>query len=252
MAWLYSSHLTLDRTADQGEVADDIEQLVTGGFIVEIQLDIVQDATFFHRYFRFLEESGNMVKLFGRNIAVDEHDSIGQITAFDEVTADERLQFMKENKGTARSNLVFKVLEVMQGCMLLVKHSRVILDFNIDFKPVARLNAQFNAQDLVLVGNRLFDDQIVAISVLLDDASFVNGFNKMLCTAIHDRCFFHVNVNQHIIDTHTTQGSQDMLHSVNLNTAFAEGSTTGCIDNIVNIGFDDGLVFQVNSTKTYS
>ena len=70
---LDGSHLALDGTADQGEVADDIQQLVTGRLVVEIEFHIVQDTAFLDRDFRLLEESGDMVKLFGRDIAVDEH-----------------------------------------------------------------------------------------------------------------------------------------------------------------------------------
>ena len=88
MARLHSSHLTLDGTADQGEVTDDIQQLVTGRLVVEIEFHIVQDTTFLDRDFRLLEESGDMVKFFGRDIAVDKHDGVGQVAAFNEVTAD--------------------------------------------------------------------------------------------------------------------------------------------------------------------
>ena len=43
-----------------------------------------------------------------------------------------------------------------------------------------------------------------------------------------------------------------MLDSINLHSAFTEGGTTGSIDDVVNIGFNDRLIFKVNSTKTNS
>jgi hypothetical protein len=43
-----------------------------------------------------------------------------------------------------------------------------------------------------------------------------------------------------------------MFDGVNLHATFTEGGTTGSVDDIVDIGFDDGLAFKVNSTKTNS
>ena len=74
---LHCRHLALDGTSDQSEVTDDIQQLVTSGFIVEIEFHIVQDTAFLDGYFRLLEESGDMIKFFRRHIAVDEHYGVG-------------------------------------------------------------------------------------------------------------------------------------------------------------------------------
>jgi len=43
-----------------------------------------------------------------------------------------------------------------------------------------------------------------------------------------------------------------MLDGVNLHAALAEGGTTSSIDDIVDIGFDNRLIFEVYPTKTDS
>ena len=43
-----------------------------------------------------------------------------------------------------------------------------------------------------------------------------------------------------------------MFNGVNLHATLAECRTTSGVDHIVDIGFDDRLVFKVNSTKTNS
>ena len=62
VTWLDGSHFALDGTTYQSQVTDDIKQLVTSRFVVEIQLHIVEDTALFHRYFRFLKEGCDMVK----------------------------------------------------------------------------------------------------------------------------------------------------------------------------------------------
>ena len=136
--------------------------------------------------------------------------------------------------------------------MLLIQNPRVVFHLHVDFEMVARLDGQLNAQNLILVGDWFLDDQIIARCVLLNDTRLMDGINEELGTTVHDWSFLYINVNQHIINTHTAKRSQNMLDGINLHTAFAEGSTTGGIDDIVDICFDNGLVFKVNSTKTDS
>ena len=252
MTGLNCRHLALDGTTDQGEVADNVEQLVASGLVLKIEFHIVQDTTFLDRDLRLLEESSDVVELFSRDVSVDEHDSVGQVTALDEVTADEGLQLMEEHESTAGSNFVFEILESVQRGMLFVKHARVVLHFHVNLEMIARLHLQLDAQNLVLVRDRLLDDEIVAGGVLLNDASLMDGFDKELGAAVHDRGFFNVDVDEHIIDAHATQRCQNMFNGINLHATLAERRTTSSIDNIVDIGFDDGLVFKVNSTKTNS
>ena len=193
-----------------------------------------------------------MVKFFGRDIAVDKHNSISQVATLDEVTANKRLKFMQENKSTARCNLAFEVLQVVQGSMLLVKHPGIVFHLYIDLERIGRLNLQFNAQNFILIGNRLFDDKIITRGILLNDTRLMDGLNKEFGATVHDRSLFNVDVNQHIIDTHATQSSQDMLNGVNLHTALAEGRTASCINHIVDISLNNGLGFYINSTKANS
>ena len=80
----------------------------------------------------------------------------------------------------------------------------------------------------------------------------MDGLNEEFGTTVHDRSLFNVDVNQHIIDTHAAQGSQDMLNSVNLHTALAERRTARRINHIVDIGLNNRLGFYINSTKTDS
>jgi len=180
MTWFDRSHFTLDGTTDQRQVANDIQQFVTRGFVVKIQLHIVEDTAFFHCDFRLFEESRDMVKLLCGDIAVDKHDSVGQVTAFDEVTADECLQFMQENEGSTRSYFTLEIIQVVKRSILLIKDFGVVFHLDIDFKPLGWLNLQLDAQHLVFVGNRFIDDKIIAGSILLDDARLMNGFNEKL------------------------------------------------------------------------
>ena len=145
MSRLHRRHLALDGTSDQSEVADDIQKLVTSRLIVEIKLHIVEDTTLSHSDFRFLEESCDMVKFLGGNIAIDEHDGVGQVATLDEVAADERLQLMQENEGSARRNLLLEIRQVLQRCMLLVKHFGIVFHLHVNLEMVARFQIQFDA-----------------------------------------------------------------------------------------------------------
>ena len=174
--------------------------------------------------------------------AKDEHDGVGQVAALDEVTADERFQFMEEHEGAARCNLGLEIFHIVQRSILFIKHLCVVLHLDVNLESVARIDGQLDAQNLVFIGNRLFDDKIIARCILLDDARLMDGLDKIFRAAVHDGSFFHINVNQHVINTHSAQRRQDMLDGVNLHTAFAEGGSTGCIDDVIDIGFDDRLI----------
>ena len=91
MSRLHCSHLALDGASDQSEVADNIQKLVTGRFVVEIEFHIVQDTAFLNGYLRLLEEGRDVIEFLGGNVAVDEHDGVGQVATLDEVTADKSI-----------------------------------------------------------------------------------------------------------------------------------------------------------------
>ena len=159
---------------------------------------------------------------------------------------------MQENECPARGNLTFEIVQVVQRGMLLIEDLGVVFHLHVDLEMVAWLDDQLDAQDFILVGNRLFDDEVITRSVLLDDARLMDGFDEKLAASVHDGGLFHVDVNQYVVDAHATQGSQNMLDSVNLHSAFSKGGSTGGINDIIDIGLYNRLILKVNSTKTNS
>ena len=76
MAWFVSGHLALNGFPDQGKVADDIQQLMTGRLIVEIQIHVVKDTAFFDFHLGFLEEGRDMIQFLRGDIFVDKNDRV--------------------------------------------------------------------------------------------------------------------------------------------------------------------------------
>ena len=72
----FRNHPSFDKTSAQSQIADHIQKFVTGGLVVEIQVQIIQNA-FFNFYIVITEQFHQTVCFFLIDFTIDDHDRIG-------------------------------------------------------------------------------------------------------------------------------------------------------------------------------
>ena len=87
-----------DRVADQGEVADYIQQLMPCRFIREVKLYIIEDPFMLYLDRWFVEHLGKMIKLILINGFIYHYDCIAEVAAFDKVVLQQVFQLLRDSR----------------------------------------------------------------------------------------------------------------------------------------------------------
>ena len=79
-----------------------------------------------------MHQIADLMELLLTHRLIIDDEGIIEVASLDQVVGKECLYFTDEDEGTARSDLRIKVLEVLEGCELVVQHGRVEGDVHID------------------------------------------------------------------------------------------------------------------------
>jgi hypothetical protein len=74
---------------------------VTGTFIIEVKIHIVENALWFNGNMLMLEKVGQPVEFLLSNISVNDYYCIAEFAAFNQIVSEQKLQLMKKYKGSA-------------------------------------------------------------------------------------------------------------------------------------------------------
>ena len=231
MARARSPHAAFDAHAEQGEVAEQVEQLVASELVARAQLQVVQ-VTARDAYVVLVEYLLEVFQLLLRNGILDNDDRVVQIAALDEVHLEQRLQFVQEDEGAAGGYLLCVVVEGVQRGILVADDLRVVVYVHRYGELVIGIYDYSDA----LVGDRidllLGHLVIFAVGLLLDQTHLEDLLCIFACRAVHDGHLGGVDVDHCVVDTHRPQGREDMLYGADTCGALFYRSSARCVGDI--------------------
>ena len=121
-----SDDASLDGLANQSQVADDVEQFMTGGLIVPHQRNVVDVAQLGSIHVGNSHDIGQLVVVFLRHLAFINHDGIVQVATLNQTMTQERFNFAYKDKGTCRSNFFGELVHVFQCSELVEENLRIV------------------------------------------------------------------------------------------------------------------------------
>src|SRR5260221_577659 len=118
----------------QGQVANDVEEFMSCGFVIVAKLHIVEDALFLNFHLWFVQHLGDVIQFMWLYHPVHNYNSIVKVASADEIVLIKHFQFVKEAKRAAGSNLFFKLPDIGDGSVLTSQDRGIII--NHDGYPV--------------------------------------------------------------------------------------------------------------------
>ena len=238
----------LDAHAEQCEVAQQIEQLVTRQLVGKTQFEIIEIAAR-DADVLLVEDLFEVGQLFVRNGIFHYDDRIVQIAALDEVHLEERFQFVQEDERPARSDLRGVVVVGKEGGVLVADDLRVVVDVHRGGELLVGIEDDRNA----LVGNRvdhLFGHLVVfAVGVLLDEARGDDLFGVFARRTVHDRGFGCVDVDQRVVDAERPERRHDVFYRGYLHAVGLDGRPARSVGHIIAQRRDERGSLHVDATE---
>ena len=105
---------TLQRTADESYIAQDVKELMACGLILRSQRYIIDIAELAHTLVGHIHQVGQTVKFSLFHRTVIDYYGILKVTTLDEIILYQRLYFTHENKCAARSYLILEIIYMFQ------------------------------------------------------------------------------------------------------------------------------------------
>ena len=98
-------------------------------------------------------------------------------------------------------------------------------------------------------GNRLVEDIVLALSLLLHRLGFLNQINEVLRGSIQNRRLTGIHLNQHIIHATAVERTQHMLHGMHFGMAIRYRGAPHEVFNAVDQRLELRLAVQIDPTK---
>ena len=238
----------LDAHAEQCEVAQQIEQLVTRQLVGKTQFEIIEIAAR-DADVLLVEDLFEVGQLFVRNGIFHHDDRIVQIAALDEVHLEERFQFVQEDERPARGDLRGVVVVGKEGGVLVADDLRVVVDVHRGGELLVGIEDDRNA----LVGNRvdhLFGHLVVfAVGVLFDEARGDDLFGVFARRTVHDRGFGGVDVDQRVVDAERPERRHDVFYRGYLHAVGLDGRPARSVGHIIAQRRDERGSLHVDATE---
>ena len=126
-----------DTHPDQRQIAQYVEQFVARAFVREAQLEVVE-VSFGNLDIGLVAELRKAFELFGRDVALDDHDRIVQVATFNQSGGEQRLYFTNKDESTAGSHFVFEIMHIFKGSKLIRDNSRIVRNQYIQTEILVR------------------------------------------------------------------------------------------------------------------
>ena len=174
-----------DRVADEREVANRVEDLVADELVLEAQ-GVVENAR------------------------LAEHDRVLEGAAEREPVLPQHLDVLEEREGSCRRDLFDeRFLGNAQRPRLMAKERMIVADAVGDLEVIGGIER--DSFVATRHRNRPDDFQIPAARLLPLHARFVNQIDERRGTAIHDRHFGRVQLDDHVVHAHADERREQMF-----------------------------------------
>ncbi|MBA7595803.1 hypothetical protein ES703_02768 [subsurface metagenome] len=248
-----SHNMTLDRHAEQGQVADEIEDFVSHCLILKAEFLSLQDTVIARCYFTFDIE--NLLQMFDftrRNRPVHENQRILQTAPLGQILILQLFYLTEQAEGPGRGYAFYEIFfHAVDGHGLgAVPREMVIVHHKGNAESLGWEHMHVDVLAGIRVGDGLVNDQHLALGTLLRKAGLQQNLHKGFSAAIHHRRFFSTELDQEVINPQTADGRQDMFYRMNLMAILCNGGSPGDIHHMVNIGQDRWKVLQVGTNET--
>ena len=121
-----SNDASLDRLTYQRQIANYVEQFVTGTFIGPYQRFVIDVTQLFSIHVRNSHHIGQFIEVFLRHLAFVDYDSIVQIASLDETSLQQGFDLTYEYECAATGYFFFELRHIFQRCKLIRNDSRVV------------------------------------------------------------------------------------------------------------------------------
>ena len=247
VAWTCGNDASLDGSADEGHVSDDVEQLVAGALVLPHQRLVLHIAQVGSVAVLNMQHVGQHVETLLCGLTLVNDDGVVEIAALDEVGLQQRLEVAHEDKGTCRSYLLSILVDIVEGGKLAVDELRLEAAHRGERELVVGQDGDARAVLLVLHLYLLADDVVVLGSVLLFDAHLLNLLYKLDGRAVEDGELRAADLYEAVVDAQSVEGAEAVLHGADAYVALAEDGAALCVDHILGYSVDGRHPFEVDA-----
>ena len=224
VAGAHGDDMAEQRASDQGEVADDIEDLVTDEFVRKTE------------------------RLFAQHGVVADDNGIFEAAAADEAFLHERLDVFVVDEGAGGGDVVFVNLRGdFEAEVLRVVAVRTSLGAGDAELGVGQDDQ--NGAVLGLDGDGFADLAVAARGILFDDTGFFDQRDVGGAAAVADGWLVGVHLDERVVNPEAGEGGENVFDGVDLDVAFNQGG--GALDgaDVGGESVDGRPVFEVGATE---
>ena len=237
-----------DTHPDQRQIAQYVEQFVARAFVREAQLEVVE-VSFGNLDIGLVAELRKAFELFGRDVALDDHDRIVQVAAFDQVVLQQLLDLVQENERPARGDSRGKILDVVEPGILVAQNFRIEIYVDIDRELVVGIGRDFDPFVLDRK-DRLFVDVVVhPVGILLLKPYGGDRLGIFAGRTVHNRRFGRIDLYHRIIHAARPQRGHHMLDRAHAHAFALNGRPPRGVDHVIGQGLHFGSPFQIRPAE---
>ncbi len=218
------NHVAENAAAGEHEIANNVENLVTDELVLEPQ------------------------RLLGKEGFTADDDGSFQRATFDEPLLHERGNVFVINKGAGRRDFFFVNLRGDLGRVELGKPSVGSHVRAGDAELLVRHDSEDGPIPSFLIDG-LPDLKDMPWLGLLYDAGLFDELDKRLGTAIDNRRFVGVHLDDGIVHSHASQGRDDVLHCVHIDAAISDGGCTFDLLHLFNQSWNEWFILKIDTAE---
>ena len=238
---------TLDGFADEGHIADNVEQFVTCAFVLPHQrfvLDIAQLVGVAVLYAQLVSQP---VQTLLRRLTLVDDNSVVHITALDEVSLQQGFNVAHEDKGARSSDVCGKLVNLVEGSKLRINEFRLKRTHGRQREFIVRKQRDARARLLVLDFNLLANDVEVLGGVLFNDTHLLNALHILDGRAVEDGELRTIDLDETVVDAQSIERSHTVFYRRYTYVTLTEHGAALGVCHIFSNGFDDGFTLHVDT-----
>ena len=213
----------MERPAEQQDVADDIQNLVTNKFV------------------------GKAERLFRDDLVPLQNDGAIETPTLDLAHLDQLLDILIDRERPGRRDLGRVDFRIDRDRKVLGMDAAIVGRGAGDLQLIGRQGDErrIAARDR----NRLLEFEIFTILVLLDRFALDDEIHVWPGRAVHDRRFARIHLDHHIVDRIPVQRTEHMLHRMDLGMARRDGGAPHQVGNLTDMRPYFGRPVQIDPPK---
>ena len=238
---------SLDGSAYQCHIANDVEQLVAGRFVVPDEgfvLDVSEHVgvAVFHTCL-----VTKLVEGFLCGLPFVDDDGVVEVASLHQSCHEQGFYLANEDEGASSSNLRLEVLHAVECGKLTADELRLEVDHRRKGEILVRQECDAGTRFFVLDFCLARDDIVVLCRILFLDAHATNLFHVGLRTTVEDGKLGTIDLDEYVVDTQCIEGCHTVFDGAYLDVLLSEYRASGGLDDILCHCLKDGLLGQVDT-----